>query len=57
MYHQANERVFAVDLVPAPRQMGEGSSPEIGQEGGGPGGEHAGMPGEVSGGTVSLARR
>jgi two-component system response regulator DesR len=61
MYHQAHARVSPVDLVPAPRQVGEESSQEIGQEieqeGGGPGGEHAGMPGEVSGGTVSLARR
>lgn len=50
MYHQAHERMYAVDLVPAPRQVGE--------EGGGPGAEHAaGMAGEVSGGAVSLARR
>jgi two-component system response regulator DesR len=54
MYHQAHERVFAGDLVPAPRQVGE----EIGPQGGGPGAEHAaGMAGEVSGGAVTLARR
>ena len=50
MYHQANERVFAVDLVPAPRQVGDG--------GGGQGVEHAAeMPGERSGGAVTLVRR
>lgn len=62
MYHQAHERVFASDLVPAPRHDGEGLGPEnsqeISQEGGGPGVEHAaGVPDEVSGGGVTLARR
>ena len=61
MYHQAHERVFASDLVPAPRHDGEGLGPEnsqeISQEGGGPGVEHAaGVPDEVSGGGVTLAR-
>ena len=66
MFHQAHERVYAVDLVPAPRHDGEEgsleavqeSTQELGQQGGGPGAEHAaGMTGEVSGGGVTLARR
>jgi two-component system response regulator DesR len=58
MYHQAHERVFAVDLVPAPRQVGDESGQEAPHDGGGPGAEQAaGRPGEVSGGAVTLARR
>lgn len=66
MYHQAHERIFPVDLVPAPRQTGEGISQqdgrendrEAGAEGGGPEPEcPPGIPGEVSGGAVTLARR
>jgi two-component system response regulator DesR len=57
MYHQAHERVFAVDLVPAPRQTGEEVGEEGGEDGGGPEAEHAAKRGEVSGGAVTLARR
>ena len=62
MYHQAHERMFAVDLVPAPRQVGEETNQEVrregSQEGGGPGAEQAsGALDDVSGETVTLARR
>ena len=66
MYHQAHERIFAVDLVPAPRHDGEElgqergleSSLESSLEGGGPGDEQAAdVPDGVSGGEVTLVRR
>jgi len=70
MYHQAHERAFAVDLVPAPRhedegvghavgqEIGQEVGQQVGEEGGGPGAENTGeVPGEVSGGAVTLARR